>query len=96
MKGGMAVRQGFQLIKHGSDIPRHANLIGLGTIGFSPLHSVLAVKGGVRRDGQDVFDRRLTARTALIDRLPRIDAAGPIQADKYRPLQARLAQLQST
>jgi hypothetical protein len=36
MKGGMFVRQGFQLIEHGHHVPRHADLIGLSVVGFGP------------------------------------------------------------
>jgi hypothetical protein len=49
MKGSVAIRQGLHLIERDGHIPRHADLIG-----FSPLYSVLDVKGlGVTRLGEE-------------------------------------------
>jgi hypothetical protein len=33
---GVAIGQGPQLIEHGGDIPRHADLISLGLVGLRP------------------------------------------------------------
>jgi hypothetical protein len=41
----MTISQSLQLIKHVGHISRHADLIGLGVVGFSPLHGALDVKG---------------------------------------------------
>jgi hypothetical protein len=35
MKGGVFVRQGFQFIEHDGHVARHADLVGLGMVGFS-------------------------------------------------------------
>jgi hypothetical protein len=62
---GVMVRHGPQFIEHGRHVARHADLIGLGVVGLGLLDGALDVNGeGVRQDGQDACDRRLTARTA--------------------------------
>jgi hypothetical protein len=89
----MAVSHGLQFIEHGGDVPRHANLVGLGVVGLGPLYGALVRDAA---DGQDASGRFLTAPQCRSTRAPRLDSAGPIRAVKYRPLQARLARLSST
>jgi hypothetical protein len=49
---GMSIDHGLQFIEHGGYIPRHADLIGLGMVGFSP-HFLQ-------------YDRQIVASLALV------------------------------
>jgi hypothetical protein len=70
---------GPQFIEHDGDVSRHADLIGCGMAGLSLLDGALDVNGeGVRQDGQDACDRRLTARTVPMTATPIIDVTSPI------------------
>ena len=77
---GMTVGHGPRFIEHGGDIPRHVDMIGCGMAGLSLLDGALDVKvKGMRQDGQDACDRRLTARTVPMTSHPSIiDVTGPI------------------
>jgi hypothetical protein len=60
-----AIGYGPQFIEHGGVVSRHADLIGCVMAGLSLLDGALDVNGeGMRQDGQDASDSRLTARTA--------------------------------
>jgi hypothetical protein len=85
----LAIGYGPQFIEHDDNVSRHADLIGCGMAGLSPLHSALDVNGeGVRQDGQDASDRRLTARAVpMMTTSPSVPLANLIRAtSSCRPL----------
>jgi hypothetical protein len=57
---GVTVGQGLQFIEHGGDVPRHADLIGLGVVGSKPFHQRLQQPRQIWRHA--VVSRRLTPR----------------------------------
>jgi hypothetical protein len=95
VQGRVFLGKAPQLVEHGGDLPRHADLVGLGMVGLDPLHGDLDVKGWwVRPDGQDASSRLPAAAWCRpAGRGPAIDVTGPIQAagtphpDWCRPLE---------
>jgi hypothetical protein len=70
-----AIGYGPQFIEHDGDVPRHVDLIGCGMAGLSLLDGALDVKvKGMRKDGQDASDRRLTARTVPMTGRPSLSS----------------------
>ena len=46
MQLGLAIGQSLQLVEHGSDVARHADLIGLGVVGLGPRFLQLVLQLG--------------------------------------------------